>query len=119
MSMKSITIRPPASRRRSWRATSTAASRLVLNAVSSISEPLVAVEFLTVDQDFADVVAQVVAQRADDEFRFLVDQERSGAAHRGVGNRFPHLQEVIQIPLQFFRIAAYAGGADDQAHLFG
>ena len=42
MSMKSITTSPPKSRRRSWRATSSAASRLVLSAVSSISEPLVA-----------------------------------------------------------------------------
>ena len=42
MSMKSITTRPPKSRRRNWRATSSAASRLVLNAVSSMSEPRVA-----------------------------------------------------------------------------
>ena len=42
MSMKSITIRPPRSRRRNWRATSSAASRLVRAAVSSMSAPLVA-----------------------------------------------------------------------------
>ena len=36
MSMKSITIRPPRSRRRNWRATSSAASRLVCSAVSSM-----------------------------------------------------------------------------------
>ncbi|MNT17079.1 hypothetical protein D3C72_1522120 [compost metagenome] len=42
MSMKSITIRPPRSRRRSWRAISSAASRLVRSAVSSMSAPLVA-----------------------------------------------------------------------------
>jgi hypothetical protein len=40
--MKSITIRPPRSRRRSWRAISSAASRLVRSAVSSMSAPLVA-----------------------------------------------------------------------------
>ena len=39
MSMKSITIRPPKSRRRIWRATSSAASKLVRVAVSSISPP--------------------------------------------------------------------------------
>ena len=44
--MKSITIKPPKSRRRSWRAISTAASMLVLKAVSSISPPLVAREEL-------------------------------------------------------------------------
>ncbi|MCY1371792.1 hypothetical protein D9M69_589550 [compost metagenome] len=42
MSMKSITIRPPRSRRRAWRATSSAASRLVRVAVSSMSPPLMA-----------------------------------------------------------------------------
>jgi hypothetical protein len=47
MSMKSITTRPPRSRRRNWRATSSAASRLVLNAVSSMSPPLVARAELT------------------------------------------------------------------------
>ncbi len=47
MSMKSITTRPPRSRRRIWRATSSAASRLVLNAVSSMSPPLVARAELT------------------------------------------------------------------------
>ncbi|KOS95462.1 ribonuclease E domain protein [Burkholderia mallei] len=40
--MKSITIRPPRSRRRNWRATSSAASRFVRVAVSSMSAPLVA-----------------------------------------------------------------------------
>ena len=42
MSMKSITTRPPISRRRSWRAISSAASRLVCRAVSSMSLPRVA-----------------------------------------------------------------------------
>ena len=42
MSMKSMTISPPASRSRSWRATSSAASRFVLSAVSSMSPPRVA-----------------------------------------------------------------------------
>ncbi|MCY1230173.1 hypothetical protein D9M72_425790 [compost metagenome] len=36
MSMKSMTTRPARSRRRSWRATSSAASRFVCSAVSSI-----------------------------------------------------------------------------------
>ncbi len=50
MSMKSITIRPPRSRRRIWRATSSAASRLVRVAVSSMSPPLMArAEFTSTD----------------------------------------------------------------------
>ena len=53
MSMKSITIRPPRSRRRIWRATSSAASRLVRVAVSSMSPPLMArAEFVVHHQRF-------------------------------------------------------------------
>ena len=40
--MKSITTNPPISRRRNWRAISSAASQLVVVAVSSMSAPLVA-----------------------------------------------------------------------------
>ena len=39
--MKSITIKPPMSRNLSWRAISSAASRLVLRAVASMSPPRV------------------------------------------------------------------------------
>ena len=42
MSIKSITTKPPMSRKRNWRAISSAASKLVFNAVSSMSLPLVA-----------------------------------------------------------------------------
>ena len=150
--MKSMTIRPPTSRNRSWRAISSAASRLVLQAVVSMSRAaraarrvdvdrdqrlgvvdhdaaaggqrdlvrvrrldlaldlvareerhVVVVELelaqvarhealhvllrfvehlLLVDQDLADVVGEVVAQRAQDRLAFLVDQERRGAALR-------------------------------------
>ena len=48
--MKSITTSPPKSRRRSCLAISSAASRLVLSAVSSISLPLVArAEFISIE----------------------------------------------------------------------
>ena len=50
MSMKSITTKPPKSRRRIWRATSSAASILVRNAVSSMSAPRVErAEFTSTD----------------------------------------------------------------------
>ena len=79
----------------------------------------VVVELLVVDEDLADVVAQVVAQGADDQFRFLVDQERGRARRGRLGNGFPQLQQVIEVPLQFLGIAAHAGGTDDQAHFIG
>ena len=74
------------------------------------------VHLLAVDEDFADVIAQVVTQGADHQARFLVDQERTRLAQRGVGDGAPDLQQVVEVPLQLFGIAADAGGADDDAH---
>jgi hypothetical protein len=68
-----------------------------------------------VDQDLADLGVEVIADGADDQAGFLVDQE--GAA-LGLGRAVdggPQLQQVIEVPLQFFQIAADAGGAGDQA----
>ena len=61
MSMKSMTIRPPRSRSRSWRAISSAASRLVLNAVASMSPPLVARAELTSTETSASVWSITIA----------------------------------------------------------
>ena len=77
------------------------------------------VQLLGVHQDLADVGAQVVTQGAHDQPRFLVDQERRRLGQRGLGDGAPHLQQVIQVPLQFLGIAADAGGADDHAHVVG
>ncbi len=77
----------------------------------------VGVQLRRIDQDLADIGPQVVAQGADDQARFLVDQERGRLAQRSFGNRLPGLQQIVQIPLQFFGIAAHAGGADDHAHV--
>ncbi len=79
----------------------------------------VGVELVGVDQDLADVRAQVVAQGTDDQPRFLVDQERARLGQRRLGDRLPGLQQVIQVPLQLFRVAAHAGRADDHAHVVG
>ena len=79
----------------------------------------VVVEFLVIDQDLADIIAQVVAQRADDELGFLINQERCRARSRSFSDRLPQLQQIIEIPLQLFGFTAHACGADDQAHFFG
>src|SRR5690606_4589280 len=79
--------------------------------------PRVVVHLLGVDQDLADVGAQVVTQGADDQARFLVDQERGRLAQRGLGDGAPGGQQVVQVPLQLLRVAAHAGGADDHAHV--
>ncbi|MCY1407593.1 hypothetical protein D9M71_228990 [compost metagenome] len=73
--------------------------------------------FNAVDQHFADVLAQVVADRADDHVAFLVDQERRGAVQRGFLDGGPELQQVVEVPLHFFAAAAKAGSAHDQAHV--
>ena len=73
--------------------------------------------FNAVDQHFADVLAQVVADGADDDVAFLVDQERRGAIQRSFFDGGPQLQQVIEVPLHFFAAAAKACSAHDQAHV--
>ncbi len=74
------------------------------------------VHVLRVDQDFTDVAGEVVADGADDERRFLVDQESTGLRAACILDGGPQLDQVVQIPLQFLGAASDAGGAGDQAH---
>ncbi len=73
--------------------------------------------FDAVDQHFADVLAQVVADGADDDVGFLVDQEGGRAAGGGFLDRAPQLQQVVEVPLHFFAGAAQACGTHDQTHV--
>jgi len=73
-----------------------------------------------VDQDLADVGLEIVADRADDQARLEVDQERlAGLARRGALDGGPELEEVIQVPGQLLGVAADRRGAGDDAHAFG
>jgi hypothetical protein len=74
---------------------------------------------LGVDQDLADIGLKQIADRADHETAFLVDQERAFLRAVGFFNRAPELNEVIQVPLQLLGRAADAGGAADGAHALG
>ena len=74
------------------------------------------VDVLGVDQHLADVGREVVADGADDEAGFLVDQEGARRRFCGRFDGLPQLQQVVQVPLQLFDRAADAGGAGDQAH---
>ncbi len=73
--------------------------------------------FDAVDQDFADILTQVVTDGADNDVAFLIDQERG----RTVQGRFldggPQLQQVIEVPLHFLAAAAQAGSTNDQTHV--
>ena len=73
--------------------------------------------FNAVDQNFTDVLAQVIADGTDDDVAFLVDQERGSAVQRGFFDGGPQLQQVVEVPLHFFAAAAQAGSAHDQAHV--
>ncbi len=74
------------------------------------------VYFVGVDQDFADVRLEVVADGANDQAAFQVDQEGAGLLLGGAFDGGPQLQQVVQVPLQFFSLTADGGRAGDQAH---
>ena len=76
------------------------------------------VDVVGVDQDIADVVVEVVTNRADDQRRLLVNQE-CALALGGAVDRGPQLEQVVQVPLQFGRGAADACGAGDDGHALG
>ena len=72
-----------------------------------------------IDQNLVDIAAQVVAQGPDDDVAFLKHQKRRFLLIGRAINGFPQLQQIIQIPLQFFGVFAAARRPDDQAHAFG
>src|SRR5258707_12003111 len=78
-----------------------------------------------VDQDLADVGLEVVADGADDEAAFLVDQEGGRVEELALGvacrlgrldDLAPELEQIGQVPLQLFVRTADSGGAADDAH---
>ena len=77
------------------------------------------VDFFGVDQDFANVLAQIIANGADDDVGFLVDQEGRLAFPGGIINGIPQLQQVVQVPLQFFGATAQPCGANNDPHFIG
>ena len=77
------------------------------------------VNVIGVDQDVADVIVEVVANGANHQRRFLVNQECAFAAFGGAVNGGPQLQEVIQVPLQLGCGAANAGRARNDGHALG
>src|SRR3954452_3190726 len=74
---------------------------------------------LRVDQELADFLVEVVADRANDEAGFLIDEEGAARAARRILDRAPELHEVIQIPLQLFDAAAQPRGPADDTHAPG
>src|SRR5437867_1494832 len=91
MSMKSLTITPPRSRRRSWRAISLAACRFIWYAVSSA---LLSARKLPLFTSIA-TSASVWSMTTD--------------------HHLPQPRQVGQVALQFLLGPVQAGGADDEA----
>ena len=74
---------------------------------------------LIIDQDLADIVGQIVAQRARDRVALLIDEKGRAARPGRLVDRLPLGLEVIQIPLQLSGSASDAGRAHDRAHGLG
>ena len=74
------------------------------------------VQVIGVDQDFTDIGSKVIADRADHQRAFLIDQVSALATLGRIVDGGPELEHVVQVPLQFGGAAADASGAGDQAH---
>jgi hypothetical protein len=77
------------------------------------------VNVVGVDQDLANIDIEIIADGANHQARFLVNQERTLARLGRAFNRRPQLEQIIQVPLQFTGLAANAGGAGNDAHAIG
>ena len=74
------------------------------------------IDIVGIDQDFANVRLEVVADGANDQTAFEVDQERTRLLTSCAFDGCPQLQQVIQVPLQLFGITADGRSAGNQAH---
>ena len=72
-----------------------------------------------VQQYFAHVVRQVIAQCAGDRVTFLIDEEGALAVLRGGRDGIPVGTHVVEVPLEFLGGATDAGSAHDGAHTVG
>ena len=75
--------------------------------------------FLTVDEHLADILTQIVTDRAENDVVLLVDQGGRLLFLAGVADRFPQLQQVVEVPLQLLCASPDARRADDDAHPVG
>ncbi len=72
-----------------------------------------------IDQQFTDIRREIITNRPNNQAGFLINQKRARLPLGRAINRAPQLQQVVQIPLQFFNVTADAGGTADQAHAGG
>ena len=58
--------------------------------------------FWVIDQDFADVLAQIITEGTNNHVAFLMDQEGRWTALGRFFDRFPVLHTEAEVPLQRF-----------------
>ena len=75
--------------------------------------------FRRVDQNFADVGLEQIADCANHQARFEINQFRAFDFFGRSFDRFPELDQVIHVPLELFRRTADAGRAGDDTHAIG
>ena len=74
------------------------------------------IDVVSVDQDLADVGLKVIADGANDQAAFLIDEEGAALALGSTFDRAPQLHQIAQVPAEFFGVATDGSGAGDQAH---
>src|SRR5690606_22665003 len=73
-------------------------------------------DIVRVDQDLANLRRVVVADRADDQAGFEINENRRLVLFSGAVDGTPKLQKIGQVPLQLFYAATDTRGAGDDAH---
>ena len=76
-------------------------------------------DIVRIDQDFADFRREVIADRANHQTGFEVNQDGGGIVFGRAINGGPELHQIGQVPLKFFDVTADTGGAGDDAHSLG
>ena len=71
---------------------------------------------LGIDQHFADVRPQTVADGAHDDVVLLVQERRGAQLGGGLVDGAVQLQQVVQVPLQIGGVSVHASRAHDDAH---
>ena len=74
---------------------------------------------LGIDEDFADFLVEIVADGANDQTAFLINQVCAALLLGGGFDRSPQLHQVTQVPVQFLDRASDSRGAGNDAHAVG
>ncbi len=74
---------------------------------------------MSIENHFPDILAQVITNRAQDDVAFLEQQAWCIKFRTCLGNGCPDLDQIVKVPLQFFRSTTDAGSTDNDAHAVG